>query len=134
MSSTSLDENGQGYLLEKDKVQWYFEQYFQVSSLTHDKDEQGSIIATKVVRASPLLGKFSTNMPSTLIITAGCDPVRDEGIAYANSLTEVGVNVKHHSFDGMTHAYMLLDELVQEECLATYQLISEFVELEVDKK
>ncbi|PKH89508.1 alpha/beta hydrolase [Colwellia sp. Bg11-28] len=122
MASASIDENGQGFLLEKDKMHWYFQQYFQVSSL-----EQDEITQTKIVKASPLLGKFSANMPTTLVITAGCDPLRDEGVAYAKSLKEVGVNVEHHSFDGMTHAYMLLNDLVSDECQQTYQLIGQFV-------
>ncbi|AAZ28637.1 alpha/beta hydrolase [Colwellia psychrerythraea] len=122
MASASIDENGQGFLLEKDKMHWYFQQYFQVSSL-----EQDEITQAKIVKASPLLGKFSANMPTTLVITAGCDPLRDEGVAYAKSLDEVGVNVEHHSFDGMTHAYMLLNDLVSDECQQTYQLIGQFV-------
>ncbi len=122
MGSASIDENAQGFLLEKDKVQWYFEQYFQVGSLGRDE-----IAQAKIVKASPLLGQFSANMPTTLVITAGCDPLRDEGVAYANSLAEVGVDIEHHSFDGMTHAYMLLNDLVEEECSATYQLIGQFV-------
>ena len=86
-----------------------------------------SVAKAKAVKASPLLGKFSADMPTTLVITAGCDPLRDEGIAYAKSLEEVGVGVEHYSFDGMTHAYMLLNELVSEECQQTYQLIGQFV-------
>ena len=124
MSSASIDENGQGFLLEQDKIHWYFQQYFHANSLDQ----------AKITKASPLFGEFSANMPSTLVITAGCDPLRDEGIAYAKSLTEVGVAVEHHSFDGMTHAYMLLDELVSEECLATYRLINEFVKADSDNK
>ena len=122
MVSASIDENGQGFLLEKDKMHWYFEQYFQVSSLDQSEDAQA-----KIAQASPLLGRFSANMPTTLIITAGCDPLRDEGLAYAKSLEGVGVSVEHHSFDGMIHAYMLLNELVAEECQQTYQLIGKFV-------
>jgi acetyl esterase/lipase len=122
MVSASIDENGQGFLLEKDKVQWYFEQYFQVGNIG-----QSEIAKAKAVKASPLLGKFSADMPTTLVITAGCDPLRDEGIAYAKSLEEVGVDVEHYSFDGMTHAYMLLNDLVSEECQQTYQLIGQFV-------
>ena len=124
MVSASIDENGQGFLLEKDKVQWYFEQYFQMGSVGQDK-----IAQAKIVKASPLLGKFSADMPTTLVITAGCDPLRDEGIAYAKSLAEVGVSVEHYSFDGMTHAYMLLNDLVSEECQQTYQLIGQFVKI-----
>ena len=122
MVSASVEENGQGFLLEKDKVKWYFQQYFQAGSL--DKDE---VAQAKAVKASPLLGQFSANMPTTIVITAGCDPLRDEGVAYAKSLEEVGVNVEHYSFDGMTHAYMLLNDLVSDECEQTYQLIGQFV-------
>lgn len=122
MVSASVEENGQGFLLEKDKVKWYFQQYFQTGSL--DKDE---VAQAKAVKASPLLGQFSANMPTTIVITAGCDPLRDEGVAYAKSLEEVGVNVEHYSFDGMTHAYMLLNDLVSDECEQTYQLIGQFV-------
>ena len=122
MVSASVVENGQGFLLEKDKVKWYFQQYFQSGSL--DKDE---VAQAKAVKASPLLGQFSANMPATIVITAGCDPLRDEGVAYAKSLEKVGVNVEHYSFDGMTHAYMLLNDLVSDECEQTYQLIGEFV-------
>lgn len=122
MSSVSIEENGQGFLLEKDKVHWYFEQYFQLSDSVNTETAQA-----KIVKASPLFGLFSSDMPSTLIITAGCDPLRDEGLNYANSLSEAGVTVQHYSFSGMTHAYMLLNELVSDECLATYRLISEFV-------
>ncbi|PKI14074.1 alpha/beta hydrolase [Colwellia sp. 12G3] len=122
MSSSSIKENGQGFLLETDKICWYFEQYFQLSDSVDSETAQA-----KIARASPLLGEFTNNMPATLVITAGCDPLRDEGLEYTKSLTEVGVEVEHHAFDGMTHAYMLLDELVSEECLATYRLISEFI-------
>jgi hypothetical protein len=44
-------------------------------------------------------------------------------------LEEVGVNVEHYSFDGMTHAYMLLNDLVSDECEQTYQLIGQFVKI-----
>ncbi|OUR80441.1 lipase [Colwellia psychrerythraea] len=127
MNSASIDENGQGFLLEKDKIYWYFQQYFQVSSSGQDEVTQA-----KIVKASPLLGQFSANMPTTLVITAGCDPLRDEGVAYAKSLEEVGVIVEHHSFDGMTHAYMLLDDLVSDECEQTYQLIGQFVKVGIN--
>ena len=78
-------------------------------------------------KASPLYGPFSKAMPETLIITAGCDPLRDEGLAYANALIDAGVQVQHHQFDGMIHAYMLLHELVKDECNHTYHLIAEFM-------
>jgi len=132
MSHASVNENGQGFLLEKDKVEWYFEQYFQVvqqgcDSGDKSEDEQAETAQKIMSKASPLLGEFTAQMPTTLVIIAGCDPLRDEGLAYAESLIDAGVAVEYHTFDGMTHAYMLLNNLVQDECLATFQLISKFV-------
>ena len=117
MSSASMDSNGTGFLLETSRVKWYFEQYFQ--TLMHD--------ANQVKHASPLLGTMSDKLPPTLIFTAGCDPLRDEGIAYASALQSAGVLVEHYQFDGMIHAYMLLHDLVRQECLDTYHHIARFL-------
>lgn len=110
----SLRENGSGFLLERSKIDWYFEQYFQGFS--------------DVKAASPLHGKITAALPDTLIFTAGCDPLRDEGIAYAEALREAGCQVQHHQFDDMIHAYMLLDSMVSEQCDQTYQMIAEFIQ------
>ena len=113
MSSPSIEENGSGFLLEKSKVDWYFGNYFR-----HNEPRE---------KVSPLFMPMDASMPETLILTAGCDPLRDEGIAYGQALSNYGVKVEQHSFDGMTHAYMLLDSLVAKECEETYQLIGEFI-------
>ncbi|UJF22907.1 alpha/beta hydrolase [Shewanella sp. OMA3-2] len=115
LTSPSLDSNGSGFLLETSRIKWYFEQYFQST----DSDI--------LKQASPLYGAINANLPKTLIFTAGCDPLRYEGFAYANALSTAGVEVEHHSFDGMIHAYMLLHDLVKEECITTYQHIAEFM-------
>jgi acetyl esterase len=109
----SFTDNGYGFLLEQDKIKWYFNQYFQ-----HNEDPK---------TVSPLLGKMSQALPETLLITAGCDPLRDEGLAYVKALQGVGVLVQHYQFDALVHAYMLLDALVEEECLQTYNMISDFI-------
>lgn len=113
MSFASIEENGTGFLLEKAKVTWYFDHYFQNNELMKD--------------VSPLFMPVDKSMPETIIFSAGCDPLRDEAIAYGESLSKVGVKVEHHALDGMIHAYMLLDSLVSEECESTYQLIGEFI-------
>jgi len=114
MSCASTEENGTGFLLEKEKMVWYFNHYLHQKELSK--------------KASPLFMPMAKSMPQTLIFTAGCDPLRDESIVYAQELKEVGVNVKQHSFDGMIHAYMLLDSVVKSECEETYRMIGEFIQ------
>ncbi len=114
MSCASTEENGTGFLLEKEKMIWYFNHYFQHA-------EQSK-------QASPLFMPMAASMPKTLIFTAGCDPLRDESIAYGRALIQAGVQVEQHTFDGMIHAYMLLDALVKSECEETYRLIGEFLQ------
>jgi len=112
-SSPSVDENGTGFLLEKSKIDWYFNHYFQ-------GNENGK-------QCSPLFMTMAASMPETIVFTAGCDPLRDESIAYAKALSQAGVKVKQHTFDGMIHAYMMLDILVSQECEETYQMIGDFI-------
>ena len=117
MCSASIDENGTGFLLEKEKIRWYFDNYFGYDFYANKSVEN----------VSPLYMPMNNNMPETFIITAGCDPLRDEGLAYKRALLNLGVPVEHHKFDGMIHAYMLLDSLVKQECEETYQLIGKFI-------
>jgi acetyl esterase/lipase len=114
MSCDSVEENGTGFLLEKEKMIWYFNNYLEEKNLSK--------------QASPLFMPMAASMPETLIFSAGCDPLRDESIAYGEALTQVGVNVEQHSFGGMIHAYMLLDSIVKSECDETYRLIGEFIQ------
>jgi acetyl esterase/lipase len=113
MRHDSIQENGQGFLLEADKIAWYFEQYLQ-----HGEDKQ---------QVSPLYQTMSSALPKTMIFTAGCDPLRDEGIAYTNALIDHGVEITHVHFPELVHAYMLLEKLVPEACERTYQLIGDFI-------
>ena len=116
MSSLSVEENGEGFLLEKAKVAWYFSQYFQ-----HED--------TWAVRksASPLFGAISSALPKTLLFSAGCDPLRDESFQYVENLLNHDACVEHVHFESMIHAFMLLDDLVTDECRSVYQKIAEFV-------
>lgn len=113
MSSKSLEQNAVGYLLQKEKIAWYFNSYFQ-----HSENR-------KIV--SPLHMEFTQKLPESLLITAEFCPLRDEGLAYIEKIRQVGVEAEHLHFDDMVHAFLNLENLVKEECEAVYLRIAEFL-------
>ncbi|NHZ72689.1 MAG: alpha/beta hydrolase fold domain-containing protein [Aquificales bacterium] len=56
--------------------------------------------------ASPLLAPDLSHLPPAYIMTAGMDPLRDQGKAYADRLREANVPVVYRNYDGMIHAFM----------------------------
>lgn len=112
-SSDSLVDYREGYILETAKVQWYFDQYFQQGE---DRRE-----------ASPLFSALPSNHPATMLITAGFDPIQDEGKRYFERLQLLGIPSVHHHFENMTHAYLNLEDLAPNDCEQTYRYIDSFL-------
>jgi acetyl esterase/lipase len=113
LNHPSVTENGQGYLLEAERIAWYFEHYFQ-----HGEDRRG---------ASPLFMPVSNRLPETLVISAEYCPLRDEALAYVQRLNDTGVPCRHCHFDDMIHAYLNLESLAPDACAATYREIAAFL-------
>lgn len=114
LSQPSVTENGRGYLLERPRIEWYFDHYFQ-----HGEDRRA---------ASPLYLPITAGLPPTLMITAGFCPLRDEGLAYLEKLRAAGVPCQHRHYPDMIHAYLNLEDLVPEACADTYQTIARFMQ------
>ncbi len=114
MQSESIDLNGKGYLLQREKIEWYLDNYFQNGE---DRRE-----------CSPLYMQFSDQLPETLVVTAEFCPLRDEGYAYIDKLTAVGVPNQHHHFDDMIHAFMNMEDLLRNQCNALYHRIGAFLD------
>nr|WP_239013500.1 alpha/beta hydrolase [Streptomyces sioyaensis] len=91
----SYEENGEGLLLTKDALAW-----FQGHYLGEDADPRDP-------RVSPLYADAATlaAAPPALVITAGYDPLRDEGEAYAQRLREAGVTVEQVRYEGQIHGF-----------------------------
>lgn len=63
-------------------------------------------------RASPLQAENFADLPAACIITAGCDPLRDEGEAYAAALRAAGVSVSHTRFAGQIHGFLTMGRMI----------------------
>ena len=96
MSSLSYQENGEGYLLTKTMMNWFWDNYCP------DQEQRQHPLV------SPLLAPDLADLPPALLITAEYDPLRDEGEAYAQRLAEAGVEVEMRRFDGFIHAFFSL--------------------------
>ena len=62
--------------------------------------------------ASPLLAKDLAGLPPACVLTAGFDPLRDEGEAYAGRLREAGVAVDYRCHEGMIHGFVSITGLI----------------------
>jgi acetyl esterase len=63
-------------------------------------------------RASPLVSQELAGLPPALIVTAGFDPLRDEGRAYADRLAGAGVPVEYRCFESTIHAFLSFAPLI----------------------
>ena len=62
--------------------------------------------------ASPLLARNLSNLPPAFVLTAGFDPLRDEGEAYAKRLQAAGVAVEHRCHEDMIHGFVSITGLI----------------------
>ena len=92
----SYRENAEGYLLTTDMMKWFWTQYLADPALAGEP------------YASPLRADDLAGLPPALCLTAGYDPLRDEGEAYAARLREAGVPVEQRRYDGMFHGFFAM--------------------------
>ncbi len=89
----SYEENGEGYVLTRQGMQWFWAHYLATPA-------DGANPYASPLRAPDLHG-----LPPALVITAEHDPLRDEGRAYADRLREAGVEVSYRCYKGMLHMF-----------------------------
>ncbi|PYM91277.1 MAG: acetyl hydrolase [Candidatus Rokuibacteriota bacterium] len=98
--SRSYNDFADGYMLTRDSMRWFAAQYLA------GKDEAMDW------RASPLRAATLSGLPPALIVTAGFDPLRDEGEAYARRLRDAGVRVDYACYGGMLHGFVGMGRLL----------------------
>jgi acetyl esterase len=65
-------------------------------------------------RASPLLAPDLTRLPPALVLTAGFDPLRDEGRQYADALSAAGNRVQYVCFERQIHGFITMGRVIDE--------------------
>lgn len=100
--TSSAHEFGSGYLCDVDELRFDYANY-----LADYNDHSDP-------RVSPLMATDLTDVVPTIMLIAECDPLRDEGLAYAGLLEHFGVAVELLEAKGMIHSFMRLGSIIPE--------------------
>jgi acetyl esterase len=92
----------EGYFLTQDLMDWFWKAYAPAGADLAD------------VRFSPLLAKDLSGLPPAFVLTAGFDPLRDEGRAYANRLIDAGVKTTYVNYPGTIHGFFSLTRFLKQ--------------------
>lgn len=96
---------GEGYFLTQELMDWFFGHYTPPGTDQRDP------------RLSPLVADL-TGLPPAYVLTAGYDPLRDEGLAYATKLRAAGVRTIHSEFPGTIHGFFALTRFLRQGLVA----------------
>jgi len=91
----SHERNGKGFLLTRESIDYFRGRYLPDPGDWTDW------------RASPLLAREHAALPPALVLTAGYDPLVDEGRAYAEKLRAAGGRVDYREYPDMVHGFIL---------------------------
>lgn len=88
-----------GFLLSRKNILWFYNNY------------KNSSLDEKDFRYAPIISQDLSELPKSLIIVAGYDPLRDEGIKYAEKLIHFGNDVQLINYKNMVHGFFLMTKL-----------------------
>lgn len=94
----SRERYADGYFLDRESLAWFFERYLPKGG-------------AEDWRASPMHATSLANLPPMFLVTAGCDPLTDDCVAFAERVQEEGGEVDHYPVPGMVHGFFTLGKL-----------------------
>lgn len=103
-----------GFFLDSPLIDWFLNAYLGNADISHDP------------RISPILFDAPEALPAATIVTAGFDPLRDEGAAYAARLEEAGVFVQNRCCDRLVHGFATMGGLIDAASRAVDDVCEEF--------
>ncbi len=83
-----------GYFLTGEDIRYFEKLYLRTDADRHN------------IQVSPLLAESLSNLPPALVVTAGYDPLHDQGEVYAKRLKEAGVDVTYYCYEDMIHGFL----------------------------
>jgi cation diffusion facilitator CzcD-associated flavoprotein CzcO/acetyl esterase/lipase len=98
-SRASYTENADGYTLTAPLMTWFWDHYADPAVRTEPK-------------AAPLRARDLSRLPPAFVVTCELDPLRDEGIAYADALAAAGVPARQLTARGHTHTSITMVDMV----------------------
>jgi acetyl esterase len=110
MTHPSHSEPETSILLTHSVIRWFCNHYLNGAADIHDW------------RASPARAETLVGLPPAYVLTAGADPLRDEGDEYARSLERAGVAVTHRTFPGQFHGFFTMGKLLQQANVAASEI------------
>lgn len=112
----SREQFADGFFLTRSMMEWFSDLYLQDEDVDPENDP----------RLSPLRFEHLEEMPPAMVATAGFDPLRDEGEAYAKVLRRKDVRVLHRSFDRFVHGFVNMGGVVDAAGRAFLDIAEEF--------
>ncbi len=101
MNHVSHQRFAEGHLLTLATMRWFAEAYLRGAEDAGDW------------RASPLRAADLSGLPPAYVLTAGFDPLCDEGVAYARRLQDCGVAVEHRHLPGQIHGFLQMGKVIR---------------------
>jgi acetyl esterase len=96
----SMAAFAEGFFLERKSMDWFCDQYLPPDADVNDW------------RVSPLAAADLSGLPRAYVVTAGFDPLRDEGKAYADKLNRAGVAAVYVDYPGMVHGFFNMSAVI----------------------